>query len=146
MDLSGVIFVVLALVWAAYLLPKALRHHDEVARTRSVDEVTVRTARLDHELGSADLPSPCLLKIDVQGFEMEVLAGAEALLPSVDEILVECSFVELYDGQPLADEVIVFLLGVGYRLRGAYGMSTDDDGRCLQADLLFLRSETPQVT
>ena len=40
MDLSGVIFVVLALVWAAYLLPKALRHHDEVARTRSVDEVS----------------------------------------------------------------------------------------------------------
>ena len=40
MDLSGVIFVVLALVWAAYLLPKALRHHDEVARTRSVEEVS----------------------------------------------------------------------------------------------------------
>lgn len=40
MDLSGVIFVVLALVWAAYLLPKVLRHHDEVARTRSVDEVS----------------------------------------------------------------------------------------------------------
>jgi len=39
-DLSGVIFVVLALVWAGYLLPKALRHHDEVARTRSVDEVS----------------------------------------------------------------------------------------------------------
>jgi hypothetical protein len=41
-DLSGVIFVVLALVWAAYLLPKALRHSDEVARTRSVEEVSDR--------------------------------------------------------------------------------------------------------
>ncbi len=37
MDLSGVIFVVLALAWAGYLIPKALKHHDEVARTRSVD-------------------------------------------------------------------------------------------------------------
>lgn len=37
MDLSGVIFVVLALAWAVYLIPKALKHHDEVARTRSVD-------------------------------------------------------------------------------------------------------------
>jgi hypothetical protein len=36
-DLSGVIFVVLALAWAVYLIPKALKHHDEVARTRSVD-------------------------------------------------------------------------------------------------------------
>ncbi len=37
MDLSGIIFVVLALAWAVYLVPKALKHHDEVASTRSVD-------------------------------------------------------------------------------------------------------------
>jgi len=36
-DLSGVIFVVLAVAWAVYLIPKALKHHDEVARTRSID-------------------------------------------------------------------------------------------------------------
>jgi hypothetical protein len=36
-DLSGVIFVVLALAWAVYLIPKAVKHHDEVARSRSVD-------------------------------------------------------------------------------------------------------------
>jgi hypothetical protein len=36
-DLSGIIFVVLALAWAVYLVPKALKHHDEVARTRSVE-------------------------------------------------------------------------------------------------------------
>lgn len=40
MDLSGVIFVVLAVVWAVFLLPKALRHHDEVAKTRSVEDVS----------------------------------------------------------------------------------------------------------
>ncbi len=37
MDLSGIIFVALAVAWAAYLVPKALTHHDEVASTRSVD-------------------------------------------------------------------------------------------------------------
>lgn len=37
MDLSGIIFVVLAIAWAVYLVPKALKHHDEVARTRSID-------------------------------------------------------------------------------------------------------------
>lgn len=34
---SGIIFVVLAVAWAVYLVPKALKHHDEVARSRSVD-------------------------------------------------------------------------------------------------------------
>jgi hypothetical protein len=37
-DLSGLIFVALAVAWAAYLIPKALKHHDDVARSRSVDK------------------------------------------------------------------------------------------------------------
>lgn len=37
MDLSGIIFVALALAWAVYLIPQALKRHDEAARTRSVD-------------------------------------------------------------------------------------------------------------
>ena len=37
MDLSAVIFVVLALAWAVYLIPKALQHHDEMASDRLVE-------------------------------------------------------------------------------------------------------------
>ena len=37
MDLSGLIFVVLAVGWAAYLIPRALRHHEEIAASRPVD-------------------------------------------------------------------------------------------------------------
>lgn len=42
MDLSGVIFVALALAWAVYLIPKALQQHDELARTRSVESFSSR--------------------------------------------------------------------------------------------------------
>jgi hypothetical protein len=41
-DLSGLIFVALAIAWAAYLIPKALRHHDDVVRGRSVDRFSQR--------------------------------------------------------------------------------------------------------
>ena len=37
MDLSPLIFVALAVAWAVYLVPQALKHHDEVVRSRSVD-------------------------------------------------------------------------------------------------------------
>ena len=37
MDLSPFIFVALAVAWAVYLIPKALKHHDDVVRSRSVD-------------------------------------------------------------------------------------------------------------
>jgi hypothetical protein len=42
-DLSGIIFVLLALVWAVFLIPKALRHSDEAARTRSIDRFSAAT-------------------------------------------------------------------------------------------------------
>ena len=47
-DLSGVIFAVLALAWAVYLIPKALRQHDEVARTRSLDRFSPAMRVLAH--------------------------------------------------------------------------------------------------
>jgi hypothetical protein len=41
-DLSGIIFVALAIAWAVYLIPKALQHHDEIARSRGVDKFSAR--------------------------------------------------------------------------------------------------------
>ena len=42
MDPSALIFVALAVAWAVYLIPKALEHHDEVVRSRSVDRFSHR--------------------------------------------------------------------------------------------------------
>lgn len=41
-DPSALIFVALAIAWAAYLIPKALEHHDESARTRGVEKFSGR--------------------------------------------------------------------------------------------------------
>ncbi len=48
MDLSALIFVALAVAWAVYLVPKAIRHHDEVARSRSVDRFSATMRVLAH--------------------------------------------------------------------------------------------------
>lgn len=56
MDLSGIIFVALAVAWAVYLIPKALRHHDEVARSRSVERfsTTMRVLARREPVSSRD--------------------------------------------------------------------------------------------
>jgi hypothetical protein len=41
-DSSALIFVALAVAWALYLIPKALEHHEESARTRTVDRFSAR--------------------------------------------------------------------------------------------------------
>jgi hypothetical protein len=88
---------------------------------------------------SKPLPRPILLKIDVQGFELEVLKGATDLLPQIDSIYVEASFVELYEGQALHEEIAQFLTAAGFRLEGRYNTHFHQ-GQPVQADLLFRRT------
>lgn len=120
------------------LLPIGARQVDAFPGTEEKRRERVQVGALGSFL-SSEFPRPTLLKIDVQGYELAVLEGAADSLDLVDEIFVECSFVELYTGQPLADAVICHLREAGFRLAGAYGVAAGRDGTCLQADLLFKR-------
>ncbi len=89
------------------------------------------------ELGAANL-----LKIDVQGFELEVLKSAESLLPRLRWIYAECSFVPLYEaGQALADEVTAFILAergfLALSGRSSILPAIERGGALLQMDFLF---------
>lgn len=121
------------------LLPIGRRQREEYPGTEESREVDVQVVTLADALEDRALRSPALLKVDVQGFELAVLRGAGELLDRFDEVFVECSFVELYDGQALADEVIAFLLARGLRFAGPFGVSYGRGGQALQADLLFKR-------
>jgi hypothetical protein len=57
-DLSGIIFVVLAVGWAAYLLPMLLKHHDDRSSSRPVDTFS-DSVRVVNRAGSpAATPAP----------------------------------------------------------------------------------------
>lgn len=86
---------------------------------------------------SAETRGPVLLKIDVQGYEYDVLNASSDVLQRVSAIYCECSFIELYEGQRLASEVISLLRDNGFALAGVYNCSYDRQGRAVQADLYF---------
>ena len=106
--------------------------------TDRIDTIEVEVSTLDAALPEP-LDRPCLLKIDVQGLELEALRGGPGTLAQVDEALIECSFVELYEGQAMADEVIALMFDSGLRLAGVYGATNDAEGRMVQADFFFRR-------
>jgi len=77
-----------------------------------------------------------LLKIDVQGYELQVLKGARQALKHCAYVYVESSDIVLYEGQALFDEVKAFLEGEDFKLKSR---SHEDivDGNLIQADYLF---------
>lgn len=99
------------------LLPILSRTEKANPATRTVETISVNTARLDDVLAPLGAEGPLFLKLDVQGAERAVLAGAERILR--DETIgmhVELSLVPLYDGQALADDLIQFLAAQGFHL------------------------------
>lgn len=57
-DLSGLIFVVLALAWVGYLVPRALRHHDQLQANRPVEEFSPSMRVLDRTPAAAPQALP----------------------------------------------------------------------------------------
>lgn len=108
--------------------------------TKMVSELEINVARLDTIIPLTDLAEPFLLKIDVQGSELEVLSGAKRLLGQDGDVLVEASFAELYTNQALAADIVSVLRSTGYHLQGVYSITKDALGRPLQADFFFTRN------
>jgi FkbM family methyltransferase len=124
---------------SSLLRPTALQQRT-FRNTETVSSTEVDVVTLDEIIDFEQLTLPFLLKIDVQGFELEVIKGAEQFLRHDGDVLVEASFVELYGGQALVDEVVAAMLRFEYRLRGILSITEGPDGMPLQGDLLFSRA------
>ncbi|MGB6830088.1 MAG: FkbM family methyltransferase [Terracidiphilus sp.] len=110
--------------------------------TGEVGQLEIRVETLGSFVQEADLLEPALLKIDVQGFELQCLQGCRELLPHFKYIYSECAFREFYAGQVLASRLIEFAFEQGFDLTEICHLSHDSDGRSLDADLLFTRRES----
>jgi FkbM family methyltransferase len=82
------------------------------------------------------------LKVDVQGYELEVLYGAEDFLSVVTGVQLEMSFVPLYVGGPVYRDIIAFMDQKGFDLYTIMpGFRDPNSGRMLQADGIFTRRD-----
>ena len=81
---------------------------------------------------------PDFLKIDVQGYELEVLRGAERTLPLIDVILTEVNHIEVYAGAPLVAELIGYLAERGYALHDVCSLNRRPLDQALWQTDMFL--------
>jgi FkbM family methyltransferase len=82
-----------------------------------------------------------LLKIDVQGYEIEVLRGARHTLQQTDALLIEVNYAPHYKGAATFADIHAVLTATGFRV---YGISEpyDDGKQPLWADAMYVRENT----
>lgn len=123
------------------LLPLAESHKKAFPGAEEVSQIRVKIKTLDKVIETSKLVSPCLLKLDVQGYELHVLRGAGEILKSIDYVLFETSFKALYEGETLFLEVIEIMKGFGFDfLRPVDWLADPQSGEVLQMDALFSKS------
>lgn len=108
------------------------------------EEVSVK--ELDKFVGTealSDIPKfdHIILKLDTQGFDLNVLKGSVNLLSKVDIILTELSFVPIYHGMPDFIENSTFLKAHGFTPTAFFPVSRDKKSMgIIEMDGVFIKS------
>lgn len=81
---------------------------------------------LDSIVEQNNWPMPDLIKLDVQGAELDILKGASKCLEKCTDLILECQHTEYNSGAPLADAVIKYLSSVNFELVSNFHRETVD--------------------
>lgn len=123
------------------LLSIRKEHIDAAPGTATISEEKIIVRRLDsvknEEISRA---KSILLKLDVQGYELKVLAGCTGMLDKVNGIMIEASLVQLYDGAPLLEDIVMSLSKNGFRVVDLIVGLRSPRGQVLQVDLFAVRN------
>ena len=94
--------------------------------------------RLDDIADEIALGGNLFIKVDVQGFERNVIAGGRSTFERACIVMIETSFLSLYEGQLLFDDIYAVMRSMGFEFRGnLQQMLHAADGRVVQADSIF---------
>lgn len=132
-------------------MPMSLSHRDDSSTFVLADryghatgsrQTTVPVKTLNEIVSSSGTPPPEMVKIDAEGFDLKVLAGASGLLGKTDIFLVEAVVCGNYENS--AAEVIKFMVNAGYQLIDITDLNrSPKHGVLWLCELAFLRKASP---
>jgi FkbM family methyltransferase len=103
----------------------------------------VPMATIDSLVSECDT-KPGLVKLDIQGFELDALRGAGTLFGTTESFILETSLFRFIDRQPDLYDVVTFMKERGYQVYDIAGALRRPLDRALgQVDLVFVRQDGP---
>lgn len=111
-------------------------------RLRSPSAQPVRVRRLDQVLDGLDLgDARIFLKLDTQGYDLEVFSGTSGVIDRVVGLQSEVAFLQVYDGTPRAYEQLAVYEAAGFEVAGLFPVSRHAPTlRLIEADVVMVRA------
>lgn len=112
--------------------------------TEGESAIEVPVQPMDAFLEQGLLRAPDFIKLDVQGYEIEVLEGAARCLESAQFVFSEVFIRRVYKGMPLAHDIVAYLGARGFRILDFCSyVLRPYDGQLAGSDILFAREGSP---
>jgi len=89
--------------------------------------------------GVIDCNDRLLLKMDTQGYDLEVFRGAQSLLPNVSCILSELSLIPIYEGMPSYLDALAEFEGHGFCVSGFYPITRNENLTLNEVDCVLVK-------
>lgn len=103
------------------------------------EEVEVTTLNEAWEEAVRGLPHRrVFLKLDTQGWDLEVLAGGDRVLPRLAGLQLEAALRPIYEGAPTFGQTLEQVTGLGFGLTGIFPVNRDSLFRLLEVDCVFI--------
>lgn len=96
---------------------------------------------LDSVIEEHNLPLPQFLKIDTQGSELDILAGAEKVIQYTDLVYLECPIIEFNYQAPSISDYLNFMSSKGFCPIDIFEIHRAEE-ILLQIDIMFMKAET----
>lgn len=110
----------------------------------STEARRVPVIALDGAVAEHGLPGPYVVKVDVEGGELDVLAGAHTVLDQAEMVLLEVSLFQLNPGAAQMADVVRWMADHGWAPYEVYnGHLRPLDGALAQVDMAFVREDGP---
>jgi len=111
-----------------------------MSKDSEVERLQVPMLTLDTALKDETFERPALLKLDLQGYELEALKGATGTLEQCSHVLLETVFDQQYVDEPIFDVIWEFLRSKGFAFSQPVNFAHGATGRIVQMDALFSAS------
>jgi FkbM family methyltransferase len=106
----------------------------ETRRLRTLDSLLKKVER------------PAFLKIDAQGYELQILEGAARLLEAFEAVLLEVAIIEINEGAPLLHDVTAYMKAHGFVAYDILEIHRRPLDKALnQVDIVFVREDSRLV-
>jgi FkbM family methyltransferase len=129
------------------LLPILASHVEESPSSGFIGYEKIQLSTIDREISRLGVfPNKTLFKIDVQGYELEVLLGALNNIKNMAVLLIEVSLAELYEGTPTLKEILTFFEeNSNHQVINIFRSFSKSNGNLLQVDILLIRSSNDSI-